>query len=98
MNVFCPGCGARISAAPSPLDEEGMVTCPKCKSRFPTSGVVATAAAEPKRKFKPKKKAGRAWIVAGVIVLAIVLLGGTAAALYYGGVFGRSPSNPSGGF
>jgi hypothetical protein len=93
MTVFCPGCGAKFSADPSPTDEDGTVVCPRCHSHFATSGVVATAAAEPKRKFKAKKKNAGAWPSIVIGLLAIGLLGSLAAALYFSGAFGRnSPS------
>jgi hypothetical protein len=93
MNLFCPGCGTRISAAPSPLDADGTVVCPRCHSRFSTSGVVATAPAEPKKKFKPKKKGGGAAVAIGVGLCVLVLIGAGAAAMYFAGWFSRSPSS-----
>jgi hypothetical protein len=93
MIVFCPGCGTKISAPSSPIDPDGSVTCPKCKSQFATAGVKANAAvSEPKRKFKPKKPSGSG---AGILIALVVvaLIGGGAFAAYYFGLFGQSANN-----
>jgi hypothetical protein len=97
MIVFCPGCGTRISAAPSPLDTEGAVTCPKCKSRFATAEVNANASlSEPKRKLRPKKKSG-AGIGIAIGVLALALIGGTIWAVMHFGLGGASSTTHTGG-
>jgi hypothetical protein len=97
MIVFCPGCGTRISANPSPLDNNPTVTCPKCKSQFATGGVNATATlAEPKRKLKPKKKGSGAGLGILIGVFAIAVVGGGAWAAYYWGLFGKSSPHSGG--
>src|SRR5262245_6477040 len=84
MTVFCPGCGTRISAAPTPLDGEGVVTCPKCHSQFPTAGVKADPGRfEPKRKFRAKKQSSGVGRALAVTAGVIVLLGGVAYSLWY---------------
>jgi hypothetical protein len=96
MIVFCPGCGTRISAAPSPLDPEGTVTCPKCKSRFATAGVNANASlSEPRRKLRPKKKGG-AGIGIAISLLAMALLGGAIWAVMHFGLLGSSSATHTG--
>jgi hypothetical protein len=98
MIVFCPGCGTRISANPSPLENNPTVTCPKCKSQFATGGVNAKATvAEPKRKLKPKKKGNGAGLGILIGVFAIAVVGGGAWAAYYWGLFSRTSSSNSGG-
>jgi len=98
MIVFCPGCGTRISANPSPLETNPTVTCPKCKSQFATSGVNASAnLAEPKRKLKPKKKENGAAIAIVICVFAIAVVGGGAWAAFYWGLFGKSSAPHAGG-
>jgi hypothetical protein len=97
MIVFCPGCGTRISAAPSPLDPEGTVNCPKCKSRFATAGVNANASlSEPKRKLRPKKKGG-AGIAIAISLLALALLGGATWAVIHFGLIGSWSATHTGG-
>ena len=92
MIVFCPGCGARISAPQTPLDGEGVVTCPKCRSQFPTAGVRTDAArSEPKRKFRPKKQSSGAGVGVALTSIVLLLLGGGAFALFHFGVFDRTP-------
>lgn len=92
MIVFCPGCGTRISASPTPLDGEGVVTCPKCRSQFATAGVKADPGRfETKRKFRAKKPKSGAGLAIVLTALALALLGGGAWALYHSGFFHRSP-------
>jgi hypothetical protein len=87
MIVFCPSCGSRISVEPA--SPGGEVTCPRCRSKFSTGGLKPADNAPPPRRFKAKKAGGGK--LAGVLIGLIVLLvlGGGAAGLYYGGVFGR---------
>ena len=97
MIVFCPGCGTRISANPSPLETNPTVTCPKCKSQFATGGVNASAnLAEPKRKLKPKKKGSGAGIGILIGVFAIALLAVGVWAGFHWGLFGKSSAANSG--
>ena len=97
MIVFCPGCGTRISANPSPLENNPTVTCPKCKSQFATGGVNATATlAEPKRKLKPKKKGSGVGLGILIGVFAIAL-SAAARGPHTIGAFQRTSSSNSGG-
>jgi hypothetical protein len=93
MVVYCPGCGAKISAQPTP--DNASVSCPRCQSTFTVEGVKASPAAPPVPRLR-KKKVGSGRFV-GVLIFLIVLLvlgGGTAGVLYYMGVIGsRTPSS-----
>ncbi|HEY1378475.1 MAG TPA: hypothetical protein VGF55_16875 [Gemmataceae bacterium] len=88
MVIFCPGCGAKISAEPT--TPGGDVECPRCHSRFSTAGIKSAADAPPPKRFRPKK-AGRGKLAGVLIALAVllVLAGGAAAVLYFTGAFGR---------
>jgi hypothetical protein len=99
MIVYCPGCGAKISAQPTP--ENPQAQCPRCQSTFNVEGVKPTSAAPPAPRLRKKKASGGKGV--GVLIVVLVLLvlgGGTAGVLYYTGVIGpRSegnarPSNP----
>jgi hypothetical protein len=90
MVIFCPGCGAKISAQPTPDSPD--VQCPRCKSTFNVDGVKATATAAPPRVRKKKASGGKA---AGVLIFVLVLAllgGGTAGVLYLAGVIGSHSS------
>ena len=98
MIVFCPGCGTRISANPSPLETNPTVTCPKCKSQFATSGVNASAnLAEPKRKLKPKKKENGARNRHHDLRFRDRRGGRRLRAAFYWGLFGKSSASHAGG-
>lgn len=85
MVVFCPSCGSKISvefAVPG-----GDVECPRCHSRFATSGLKSAADAPQPKRFRPKK-AGRGKLGTFLIVFVSLLIlgGGTTAILYFTGV------------
>jgi hypothetical protein len=95
MVVYCPGCGAKIDALPSPNNP--YVQCPRCQSKFSTAGVKAAPDAPPRPALRKKKKPGRGKFV-GVFIFLLVLLvlgGGTAGVLYYTGAFGPRSSGSS---
>jgi hypothetical protein len=95
MVVFCPGCGAKISAWPGPDNPD--VQCPRCHSSFSTAGLKPAADAPPPRRFR-KKTSGGSQLAGALILLAVLtMLGvGTAAVLYVTGAFGRGSSGSAG--
>ena len=96
MIVYCPGCGPRIAAESAVNDPKRMVTCPKCQSRFSAAGVtVGASTTQSLRRFRPKKTGGGRGAAIAVSLGALLLIAGAAAALYYSGVFDRTPSNAS---
>src|SRR4051812_20254015 len=81
MVVYCPGCGAKISAQPTPDNPE--VRCPRCQSTFNVEGVKPSPQAPPAPRLRKKKTGGGTGV--GVLILVLVLLvlgGGTAGVLY----------------
>jgi hypothetical protein len=88
MVVFCPGCGAKISAEPRP--GATTVTCPRCRSTFSTAGLKSAPDAPAPQRFRKKKSPRGKLAGVGILLLVLLLLGGgTAAVLYFTGLLGR---------
>jgi hypothetical protein len=95
MVVFCPSCGAKISAEPRPGTTT--ITCPRCQSTFSTAGLKSAPDAAAPQRFRKKKPPRGKLAGVGILLLVLLLLGGgTAAVLYFTGLLGRGTGSTGG--